>query len=163
MATLWILSLGKWRYLITGIALAVLFGMICRAAGKLLSHFSKRICFTGTCTAAAAHEQQTAVAVQFTDGSRLTHTAAFRTSAPEAALLHPGDKAVVAIRTEIFASGEYPETLADARANGDILLRSEYRKMLAAALLRELLVQLICCGIAFAVFLIAMHTCFPAH
>lgn len=163
MAYFWFFSLGKERYLITGIAFAVLLGMLCRAGGKLFSHFGRRICFTGTCTAAAAAAQQTAVAVQFTDSSRLTHTAAFRTSAPEAASLHPGDRAAVAIRTEIFASGEYPEMLADARANGDILLRSEYRRTLAAALLRELIVQLICCGIALAVFLIAMHICFPAH
>ena len=163
MAYFWILSLGKWRYLITGIAFAILFGTVCRAVGKLLSHIGRRVCFTGTCTASGSDQQQTVLAVQFTDGSRLTHTAAFRTSAPEANTLHPGDKASIAIRTEIFAAGTYPDALPDARANGDILLRAEYRRALAAALLKELIVQLVVCGTALTVFLIAMHICFPAH
>ena len=153
------LRLGNLRYFLTGITLLTAAGLILRAFGKLLDPFACWRIFRGTCTQA---DGAGALAVTFTDGHRLTHTAAFRSDVPGAAEIRPGDAVTVAIRTEVFLAGSYPEALSDAEPPGRaILLRSEQRKRLRRELLRTAAVQAVICGIAVTVFLLTKQYCFP--
>ena len=158
-AAVQLLRLGNWRYVITGAALAALLGLTLRAVGRLLDPFARWRMFRGTCCETDGNGTLT---VRFTDGNRVQHIAAFHSDAPQAAALQPGDSVRIALRTELFVSGNYPAALADAALAGrNILLRTEQRALLRRTLLRELLVQLVICGIALAVFLFTMHRCFP--
>lgn len=157
-AAMLLASLGKWRYVITGTAFALLFGLFCRACGKLLAPFGIRRRFSAVCTAAEPQNGKTAVTVTFTDSRRITHTAAFLTEEPVAA----GSELQIAVRAEVFASGVYPQSIAQAaEAGSDVITGNAYRKQLRNTLLRELAVQLLICGIALAVFVAAMRICFP--
>lgn len=155
-------SLGKWRYFLTGLPLAVLLGMIVRAFGKLTEPFGRWRVFSGTCTGITKADDGYVLTVRFQDSKRLTHTAAFRSRHASLQSLSAGDDVTIAIRTEIFAAGSYTADPAQAAENdGDILLRAEHRVWLLRTLLRTLLRELILCGIALLVFLAAMHFCFP--
>ena len=157
-AAIMLIALGKWRYLITGAAFAVLFGLLCRACGRLLSPLQSRRTFSGTCTAVIPAEGRNAVAVAFSDRRQLRHTAAFLTDEPVKA----GETLRIAIRAEVFAAGAYPKELSRAAEAGeDIVTARAYRKTLRNILLRELLIQCITCGIALAVCAAAVKICFP--
>ncbi|MBR3267608.1 MAG: hypothetical protein IKI58_02615 [Oscillospiraceae bacterium] len=156
-----LLRLGNWRYFLTGLALLLLIVLWLRAFGKLLEPFAKWRIFRGICTET---DGSGALTVTFTDAHRLRHTAAFRSDEPEAASLHPGDRVRIALRTEIYISGEYPAEIGNAaQAGRDILLRSEQQRILRAELLRTLAVQLLICGAVLTVFLITKRFCFPPH
>lgn len=153
-------SLGKWRYFLTGLPLAVLFGLVCRAFGLLARILGEMQVFRGTCEETAPGEP-TRVLVCFQDSNRLSHKAALVTSSQHAARLEKGGSVQIAMRRTVFAAGSYPQTLAEAADNGDILLRAEYRRALRRRLTRTMLPQLLICGIALAVLLIAVRICFP--
>ena len=155
-----LLSAGKWRWFLTGLAFAVLFGLICRAAGTFFARAGQWRQFSGTCTRIAQQNGKTAVAVQFTDANRLTHTAAFFVSASG---IQCGDPVRFAVLTEAFVSGTYPQTLSDAEKSGGTVLHiSEYRSLHLRRTFRLLLSQLALCGAALAVFLLTARLCFPA-
>ncbi len=157
-----LLSIGKWRYFLAGLALAVFLGLLCRAAGRLMQPFSEWRIFRGICRETAPQNGSTAVAVDFTDHRQLSHTAAFCTAHPAAAKLQKGDPVQIAVQRTVFAAGDYPQSLPDARrASGGILLRQEQRRLISIAFLRILCRQILLCGGALAVFLIVMQVCFP--
>lgn len=149
---------GKWRYLLTGLPLAVLLGLIVHAVGQLAVPFGMWRRFRGTCNENTPEEGAHLLSVTFHDGRHLTHTAVFRTDAPEAASLHAGDDVDFAIRSEIFVAGSY-ENAPDR--SGDIVLRTTHRRWLLRSVLLTLLREAVKCCIAFAVFLLAMRVCFP--
>ena len=149
--------LGKWRWLITGSALAVLLGLICRAGGRLLAPLQTYRRFDGTCTAVSRAGTQNAVTVSFSDRNRIQHTAVLLTDDAVSA----GMPLRVAVRRSVFASGALPQNAAEAAA-GDVITERAYRRQLRNILLRELFIQSLTCGIALAVCLIAVKLCFPA-
>ena len=114
--------------------------------------------FTGKCTAAEPHGSRTAALITFTDRSRLRHTAALLTDTP----LAPEDDAVIAIRTEVFAAGAYPQTLAEA-SDKDILTGAECKRLIRRQMGRELLTGLILCGIALGAVILTMRLCFGSQ
>ena len=154
-------SLGKWRYFLTGLPLAVLFALVCRACGQIASLLGERRVFRGTCERVQRLADRTVLCVSFQDAARLSHRAAIVSRSPDAGLLHEGDAVAFAMRRAVFSAGSYAQSPADACENGDILLRREYRSQLRRRLFRTLLVNLLICGAALAVFLAAMHLCFP--
>lgn len=152
-------SLGKWRYFLSGAAFALLFGLVCRASGRLLMPLGVWRCFSGVCTGSEPQNGKNAVAVQFSDSRRVTHTAAFLTDDEVPAA---GEEMRIALRAEVFASGAYPQELRKAaEAGGDIITGRAYRRWLRHTILRELCVQLLCCGAALALFVVVMRICFP--
>lgn len=151
----------KWGWFLTGLAFAVLFGLICRAFGKLLALPGQWRQFTGTCTQSVQKNGKNAVAVQFTDANRLTHTAAFFASGSG---IQCGDEVRFALRTEAFLSGAYPQNAADAEETGNAVLpAAEFRRMRLRETVRLLLLQTLICGTALAVFVMTMKLCFPAR
>lgn len=155
-------GIGKWRYLLTGLPLAVLFGLICRAFGRLLAPFGEWKRFRGICREVAVSGEQCAVSVQFADASRLQHNAAFCVTQREASAIKAGDSVCFYIRRERFLSGEYAEALsAAAENNGGFQLAAAHRAWIRDGLLRNALREILVCGVVAAVFLAAMHFCFP--
>lgn len=164
MPAVWsiLVSLGKWRYFLTGVPMAALLGLTVRAIGKLLTPFGERRSFRGTVEQKAdGPDGMTDLLIRFQDASRLRHTAALRTADRAARGLMPGDSAGISVRTEIFAAGSYPQSLSEITGSGDVILRQEARRLLIRRLLRTLTAELLICGAALAVFLTAMHFCFP--
>lgn len=155
-----LLMSGIWRYLIPGTALAVLSGLVCRTFGKLLALPAQWRRFTGTCTETVQENGKTAIAVQFTDGHMLQHTAAFCLPEPAASAVRRGDSVRFAMRAEAFSSGSYPQCTADASAADGILSDTAFRRMRLRETCRVLLSQTVLCGIALAAFMIAMKLCF---
>ena len=157
-----LLSIGKWRYFLTGLALAVFLGLLCRAAGRLAEPFSVWRGFRGVCRGTQPRGDLTAVAVDFTDHRQISHTAAFCCAQPDAAELSAGDPVEIAVQRSVFEAGDYPHALADApAAKGTILLRRAQRRLTAVLFLRVLCRQILLCGGALAVFLTVMRICFP--
>ena len=156
-AGFFMLELGKWRYFITGALLLLLFGLCCRAIGRVLAPFGVWRVFSGTLTESDGRR----VCAVFTDAHRLQHTAAFLL--PEETVLPPETPLKFAIRAEVFSAGTYPQTLAAADSSQDILPYSAYRAWCRRTVLGILLRELIFCGIALAAFLVSMRICFPAH
>ena len=153
-AALLLISLGKWRYFITGLAVAVFAGLLLRTVSRVSAPPGKWRRFRGKCTAAEPHGSRTAALIAFTDRSRLRHTAALLTDTP----LAPEDDAVIAIRTEVFAAGAYPQTLAEA-SDKDILTGAECKRLIRRQMGRELLTGLILCGIALGAVILTMRLC----
>lgn len=161
-AAVLLLSLGKWRYFLTGIALAALFYTVVRSISALMQPLGEFLRFTGTCTALHRENGQTALELRFTDARRLTHTAAFVTDHADAEALSTGDEVRFVIKSAVFSAGSYPQTIGDAAsAHGDILLYGAYRSALAAQMLKTALLRLLLCALAAAVFIAAMKLCFP--
>lgn len=153
------LRLGNWRYFLTGLTLLSALYLVLRAFGKLLDPFAQWRVFSGIITET---DGKGALAVAFSDRNRLQHSAAFFSDDPEAASAKSGDSVRFAIRTAVFASGEYPDTLRNAAPESrDILLRSEQKRLLRAELLRIAAVQFAVCAAAVAAFLITRRICFP--
>ncbi len=160
----WI-SLGKWRYLLTGIPLAVLFGLIVRAIGLLTAPFGERRQFAAECLSAEPRGDFCCMTVRFQDTKRLKHTAAFLSADPALAGISPGDTVRIAVKTDAFCAGSYPaspDALEHSTPDGIILTAKEYRKKRRIVLLGILLRQILLCGAALAVFLTAMHFCFES-
>ena len=152
------LALGKWRYFITGALLALLFGLCCRAIGRLLSPLGVWRVFSGSVTESDGRR----VCAAFTDSHRIPHTAAFLL--PEETALRPGDPLKFAVRAAVFSAGTYPQALHEISDSAqDILPHAAYRAWLRRTLLRTLMRELILCGMALAAFLVSMKLCFPAH
>ncbi len=156
------LQLGKWRYFLTGLSFAVLFGLICRAAGKLVEPFGRWRRFRGICTACTETDGQYTVSASFSDAKHLHHTVSFRTKDGTAAGLRTDETVSFAIRTEVFLTGSYAGEAEKAAENdGSVLLLREHRAWLRHQLLRIFLRELLICGIALAIFVYAMKVCFP--
>ena len=161
MYAAWMLaaSLGKWRYFIAGSALAVFLGLLIRTCGRVLAPLGERRVFTGKVTEAQQRSGRTALTVAFTDDRRLSHTAAFLSDEPAEA----GAEIRFAIRAELFASGEYPQKLADAeKAGSDILSCRAHKSLLRRRICREMILGLLLSGIALGAVILAMKFCFPA-
>lgn len=160
-AALILMLSGKRRWLLTGLPLALLLWLVCRAADRLLALFRERLVFSAECTASAPDGSGTAVCVLFRDRTGLSHRAAFRTDAPAARSVQPGARVRIAVDCGAFRMGSYPQTLPEAAGSRDVLLLSEYRadrrRRLAVLLVKELLL----CGAALALFLLARHRFFP--
>ncbi len=156
------LRLGKMRYLITGAAIALLFGLICRGISRVLHPLTVWQRFTGTLTAAERRENDTVLTVTFTDSRRLQHTAAFPAVLPAHQKLQDGTAIRFAMQRTLFESGSYPQHAADASdAAGKILLADAWKRLIFRQILRELMIQL---GIWLAAALLcaaAVRICFP--
>ena len=151
-------SLGKWRYFITGSAIVLLFGMLIRACGRVLSPLGERRVFSGKVIEMQPQDGKNAVVAAFSDDRRIRHTAAFLSDAPA----EIGAEIRFAIRAELFASGEYPQKLADAeQAGSNIVSYRAHKSMLRRQIMKELLVGLMSCGIALGLVILAMKRCFP--
>jgi len=155
------LSAGNWRYLLTGLPLAVLFGLTVRAVGLLLAPFGERRMFSAECLSAEAEAGGgICLTVAFQDAKRLRHTAAFRSRYPAAGRIAAGDLLRIAVRTELFQAGTYPASAAELGESADddgILLAADYRGRRRKTLLFIFLRQILLCGAALGVFLAAMH------
>ena len=157
-AAMMLISLGKWRYLITGTAFALLFGLICRAGSRLLAPLQIWRRFSGTCTAVTPAGTQMAVTVEFQDRRRIRHTAAFLTDEP----VSVGETLRFALKADAFSAGAYPQDAAHAAEAGeDLLTNRAYHRRLRNILLRELLLQTVTCGIGLALCYAAVRICFP--
>lgn len=156
-------SVGRWRYFLTGLPLAVLLGMIVRALGKLAEPFGMWMRFSGICETVTETDGQYTLCVRFQDRRRLTHTAAFRTAHPSAANIRAGEQVSFAVRTELFTAGSYAQTADAAHENdGGFLLRAAHRTWLLRTIGAVLLRELLLCTAALVVFLLAVYLCFPA-
>lgn len=153
-------GLGKWRYFLTGLPLAVLFGMAVHALGKLAEPFGMWCRFSGTVETNRDENGSQLLCVRFQDRSRMTHAVSFRTAYPAAKHLQAGDPVSFAMRRELFTSGNYTQD-DNAPADG-VLLCAEHRSWLRRTLLHTLLRELLLCGAALAVFLLAMHFCYSS-
>lgn len=154
-------SLGKWRYLLTGVPIAAAFGLLCRNIGKLAEPAAQWYCFTGECTAATPTSEGTQLRVCFSDRHRLSHDVMFCTPHPHAAALQAGDTVSIAIRREIFIAGSYPANTPEPQAARSVYLRVEQKRFVRRALLRILVLGVCECGISISIALLAMHFCFP--
>lgn len=154
-AALLLVSLGKWRYFITGLTIAVFAGLLLRTVSRAAAPPGKWLRFRGKCIAAEPRGSRFAAEIAFTDRSRLRHTAALLTDEP----LAPEEEAVIAIRTEVFAAGAYPQKLAEADSQ-DVLSGAAYKKLLRRQIGKELLTGLVLCGISLATVILTMHICF---
>lgn len=163
MAALWMrmLRLGKLRYLITGAALALLFGLICRGLSSIFRPLSLWQRFRGTLLTAVQQNSQTILTVSFTDSRRMQHTTAFpaQTDRPP----QPGEAVRFAMDRALFISGSYPQNASDAaEAEGKILLHAPYRRRLAKEIAQRLAVWLVIWLIAALICFAAVKLCFPA-
>ncbi|MBQ4346649.1 MAG: hypothetical protein IJC75_05875 [Oscillospiraceae bacterium] len=144
------------RYLLTGIATVLLLGLFCRFLGRMITPFAEWVTFRGTCTHREQTPQGTLLVVQFQDHNRLSHKAAFLTAHPSAAGLQPEDTVKIAMRTKVFAAGEYSDTTPEPLHARNIFPAAEQKKLLRRTLLKELLVGFLSCGAAFVLFYLAM-------
>ncbi|MBQ3939933.1 MAG: hypothetical protein II723_02360 [Oscillospiraceae bacterium] len=144
------------RWLLTGLALALLLGVVCRAAGRLLSLIGERLVFSAECTAAEPAEGGIVLSVRFSDRAGLSHRAALLTDTPAA----PGDRVKIAVDCRAFRMGSYPQTPPEAAGSRDVLLLSAYRAERRKRALLLLMKELLLCGAAFALFLLAKHRFF---
>ena len=162
-AVFFLISLGKWRYLLTGVPLAVLFGLTVRAIGALTAPFGERRMFQAECLSAEQADGMMCLTVRFQDAKRLNHTAAFFSEDPALQGISAGEPVRIAVRTQDFCAGSYPSSAEELTGNapdGVILTVREYRRQRRGVLLGIFLRQLFICGAALAVFLTAMHVCF---
>ena len=154
---------GKARYLISGLAFAFLIGAVMRAFGRLAGAGGIWRGFSGECLATELHGDKTALLVRFQDANGLSHRAAFLSAHPAAQALVAGDIVHFSVALSRWRAGTLPGELPHAQEAGrDILLRAECRSVRLRAFGREFLRQALTCGAALAVFLLAMHWCFPA-
>ncbi len=149
-----------WRYLLTGLPTVLMLGLFCRMLGRLISPFAEWVSFTGECLSAVQTEQGTLLRVQFADANHLHHTAAFLTDHPAAAVLHKGDAVKISLYARAFAAGEYPDTTPEPMQSRSIYLAAEKNRLLRRTLGKELCIGLVSCGIAFALFYLAMQVFF---
>ena len=131
MAVLMIRLAPVWRYFITGAALAVLFGLICRGIGILLHPLTRWKFFTGTLTAAEPDAAQTVLTVSFADSNRMQQTVSFPAEIPDSAELQPGTPVRFAVLRTLYEAGTLPRDASEAGASaGKILLPDACRKLL---------------------------------
>ena len=157
-----LLSLGKWRYFLTGLALSLLLYTVMRTFSALTAPLFTYYRFTGTCTGIRRGQGTAILTVSFTDRNRLTRTAAFVTRHPSAEAIQVQDTVRFAIRRSEYAAGCWPQSADEPQgADGALLLDADYRHILAAVLGRTAVLRLLCCAAAAAGFLAAMKLCFP--
>ncbi len=149
------------RWLLTGLPLALLLGLVCRAAGKVFALYGERLVFPAECTASAPEGSGTAVCVRFQDRAGLSHRAAFFTDSPAARSLKAGDRVRIAVDCRAFRMGSYPQTVPEAAGSRDVLLLSAYRAERRKRLFLLLVKELLLCGAALALFLFARYRFFP--
>lgn len=145
------------RYLLTGIATVLLLGLFCRFLGRMFAPFAEWVTFSSTCIHAEQTPQGTLLQVQFQDHNRLNHKVAFLTKHPSAAALQSDDPVKIALRAKVFSAGEYSDTTPEPFHARNVFLAAEQKKLLRRALLKELLVGILSCGTAFALFYLAMR------
>ena len=162
MAVLMIRLAPVWRYFITGAALAVLFGLICRGIGILLHPLTRWKFFTGTLTAAEPDAAQTVLTVSFADSNRMQQTVSFPAEIPDSAELQPGTPVRFAVLRTLYEAGTLPRDASEAGASaGKILLPDACRKLLRKQFLRTLLQQLVIWAAAALLCAAAIRLCFP--
>ena len=150
------------RYLLTGTALAVLLGLICRGIGKLMQPFSRWKYFTGTLKSAVQTASGTVLTLVFTDSRRLQHTVSFPVQMQDSADKHPGSQMRIAVLCTLYEAGTLPhdpENAADAA--GKILPADICRKQLRREILHTLLCQLPVWAAAALLFAVSVRLCFP--
>ena len=157
------LRLGKWRYLITGAALALLFGLLCRGLSRILRPLTRWQRFSGTLLAAERQDTQALLTVAFTDSRRVRHTVAFPAALPAERMPQPGTPIRFAMDCALFVSGSYPQDAASAaEAQGKILLSDACRRLLVKEIVHEFAVQLLTWLAAALLCYAAVRLCFPA-
>lgn len=149
-----------WRYLLTGIPTVLLLGLFCRMLGRLITPFAEWVSFTGECLSATPNEHGTLLRVRFADTNHLHHTAAFLTDHPSASDIQQGDAVKIALRARTFAAGEYPDSTPEPIRLRSIYLAAEKNLLLRRKLGKELCIGMLSCGVAFALFYLAMQIFF---
>ena len=138
-----------WRYLLTGIPTVLLLGLFCRMLGRLITPFAEWVSFTGECLSATPNEHGTLLRVQFAD-----------TDHPSASDIQQGDAVKIALRAKTFAAGEYPDSTPEPIRLRSIYLAAEKNLLLRRKLGKELCIGMFSCGVAFALFYLAMQIFF---
>ena len=150
------------RYLLTGAALALLLGLICRGIGKLMQPFSRWKYFTGTLESAVQTASGTVLTVVFTDSRRLRHTVSFPVQMQDHTDYRPGSQMRIAVLHALYEAGTLPQKPADAAdAEGKILPADICRKQLRREFLRTLLCRLPVWAAAALLFAASVRLCFP--
>lgn len=160
MAAFWMLmhTLGKWRYFLTGSALALLFALIVRGIGSVLHPLTEWQSFRGTLKDITMRNGQKILTVAFTDSRRLQHTVCFSAGSDAQA----GDEIPFAMQRSLFLSGSYPQQPEQAAESEDkILLHDAYCRNLFRQILRILAVRLILCLAAALLCAVTVRFCFP--
>ncbi len=156
-----LLSAEYWRYLLTGLSAAILFGICCHTLGRFLTPFGQWRSFSASCLSAQPTEQGTILIVAFFDRNRMRHQAALQTNHPSATAIHADTPLRIAIRTESFAAGTYPDLQPEPSTARTVYLAAEQKALLQRALLHVAVTGLPACLIAFLVFCAAMKIFFP--
>ncbi|MBR6761473.1 MAG: hypothetical protein IKM30_05510 [Oscillospiraceae bacterium] len=160
-STALLFSAEYWRYFLTGLSVAVLFGVGCHTLGRFLLPFGQWRSFCASCLSAQPTEQGTILVVEFFDRNRLRHQAALLTDHPAAKNIETDMPIRIAIRTESFVSGTYPDLQPESSDCRTVYLAAEQKSLLRRALLRVAATGLPACAVAFLVFYAAMQICFP--
>ena len=141
------------RWLWTGLALALLLCTVCRAIGKVTALFGERLIFHAECAEVSPAGSGTALYVRFQDGNGISRRAALCTASPRARSLAAGDRVKIAVERQAFRMGGYPQTVPEAAESRDVLLLPDYRADRRKRLILTLIIQLLLCGAALALFL----------
>ena len=150
------------RYLLTGTALAVLLGLICRGIGKLMQPFSRWKYFTVKLKSAVQTASGTVLTVEFTDSRRMQHTVSFPVQTQDSADIHPGSQMRIAVLCTLYEAGTLPHNPENAAdAEGKILPANICRKQLRRGFLHMFLCQLPVWAAAALLFAVSVRLCFP--
>ncbi len=160
MAAVWMLmrTLGKWRYFLTGSALALLFALIVRGIGRIIQPLTEWQSFRGTVTDTASQNGETLLTVSFTDSRRLRHTVCF----PAKTAVQTGNAIRFAMQRSLFLSGNYPQTTAQAAESAEqILPHDAYRRSMIRQIMRTIAMQLMIWLAAALISAVTVRSCFP--
>lgn len=150
------------RYLITGTALAILLGLICRGISKLLQPLTNWKHFSGTVIAAERQNTHMILTVSYTDSRCMQHIIVFPVTLAEYHHLKSEMPLPFVIDRVYFEAGNVPTDAAHAaEAEGNILLYQTYRRLLLRQTLRELMIQLLLWLAAALLCAAAIYFCFP--
>lgn len=150
------------RYLITGTALAILFGLIFRGIGRVLHPFTVWKQFSGTVIAAERQNTVMLLTVSYQDSHRIQHTAVFPTALSDSHCPKPETPIRFVIARAYWEAGNLPTNAASAaEAAGNILLYPVYRSLLLRQVFRELMIQLLVWLAAAVLCAAAVYFCFP--
>lgn len=160
MAAVWMLmrTLGKWRYFLTGSALALLFALVVRGLGRIFLPLTEWQSFRGTVEDIAEQNAQTLLTVTFTDSRLLQHKVCF----PAETGAKAGDEIRFAMQRSLFLSGDYPQNPAHAAESaGRILLRDAQRRQLLRQILQRAAGYILLWIAAAVLCAVTIRFCFP--
>lgn len=150
------------RYLLTGAALALLLGLICRGIGKLMQPFSRWKYFSGILKSVVQNASGTVLTVEFTDSRRMQHTVSFPVQMQDHTDYQPESQMRIAVLRTLYEAGTLPQKPADAAdAAGKILPAAICRKHLRKDFLRTFLRLLPVWTAAVLLFAVSVRLCFP--